>query len=539
LSEQRTTPDPALVTSYDDFPYPALSYAQTHPDRLASMATLMGLEPPPVDGCRVLEIGCAVGGNLLPMAAVLPDSQFVGIDNAGKQIETGRQYMAELGLSNLRLEHMDVLDIPEALGKFDYIIAHGFYSWVPAEVRDELLAVIRRHMRPNGVAYVSYNTYPGWYLLRVLRDGMFLRARHLSDPAERAAAGLEIIEFMAKNLPEEGSGPFGLFLRSYRTTLAAKLAEGSGDGSSLLLHDEMAEINDPVYFEQFVAHANRFELQYLSEVDLSAVMPSRISPEMARELRDLTRDPMEAEQWLDFIHFRTFRQTLLVHQEAALNRRLRPQVVGRFKLASLARAEEEEVDLSPGVVVSFKASDEAMFSTDHPLTKAAFVEMIQRRPTATPFETLVRAAAARIDLTVDETATLEVAAFAANALQALSYSPGLIEFHVYQAPMSTTAGERPMTTEVMRWQARNGMKVTNLRHERVELDPLLQALIRLVDGRSDRGQMLASFMKMYRDGKFLLPEKLLETAAPEEIVAKQLEQALRFMARSALIVGEG
>jgi len=490
-----------------------------------------------VERCRVLDIGCAVGGNLLPMAAVLPHSHFVGIDNAGKQIETGRQYVAELGLQNVRLEHMDLLDVPEALGKFDYIIAHGFYSWVPDEVKDELLAVIRRHLQPNGVAYVSYNTYPGWYLLRVIRDGMFLRARYLSDPAERAAAGRDIVDFLARTLPEDG-GPFGVFLHSYQTSLAVKLSEGTGGGDSLLLHDEMSEINDPVYFEQFVAHANRFELQYLSEIDLSSVMPSHMAPEQARELGALTRDPMEAEQWLDFIRFRTFRQTLLVHQEAAVNRRLRPQVVGRFKLASLAKAEGEEVDLNPGVVVSFKARDEARFATDHPLTKATFVELIAHRPAAVPFEELVRAAAARIDLTLDETSTAEVAAFAANALRALSYSPGLMEFHVFQAPMSTTAGERPLTTEVMRWQARNGMKVTNLRHERVEMDPLLRAVFQLLDGRRDRAQLLDTFMEMYGQGKFLLPERLLETSTPEEIVAEQLEEALGFLARSALLVGE-
>lgn len=538
MNEPSADPTPLDPLSYDQLPYPALSYAQTHPDRLAAMATLMGLEPPPVDRCRVLDIGCAVGGNLLPMAAVLPNSQFVGIDNAGKQIETGRQYVSQIGLQNIRLEHMDLLDVPEALGKFDYIIAHGFYSWVPAEVRDELLAVIRRHLQPNGVAYVSYNTYPGWYLLRVIRDGMFLRARHLSDPAERAAAGREIVEFMARTLPEDGSGPFGIFLHSYRTTLATKLAEGPGSGDSLLLHDEMAEINDPVYFEQFVAHAQRFELQYLSEIDLSAVMPSRMGPEMARELGALSRDPMEAEQWLDFIRFRTFRQTLLVHQEAALNRRLRPQVVSRFKLASLARPEGEEVDLSPGVVVTFKDSSDARFSTDHPLTKAAFLEMIARRPVATPFETLMRAAAARINLTLDDAATPEVAAFAANALQALSYSPGLMEFHVYQAPISVTPGERPLTTPVMRWQAGKGIKVTNLRHERVELDPLLRVVVQLLDGRRDRGELQDYFMEMYREDRFRLPEELLETATPEEIVAEQLEQALGFLGRSALLIAD-
>ena len=75
--------------SYDDLPYPSLSYAQTHPDRLASMATLLGLEPAPVERCRVLDVGCAVGGNIIPMAYALPNSEFVGIDYSGRQIDIG------------------------------------------------------------------------------------------------------------------------------------------------------------------------------------------------------------------------------------------------------------------------------------------------------------------------------------------------------------------------------------------------------------------------------------------------------------------
>ena len=451
-----TDPDPASQTTmYDEMPYPGLSHAQTHPDRLASMAILLGLDPAPVERCRVLDIGCALGVNLMAMAELLPESDFVGIDYAARQIEIGRDYLAELGLKNVRLEHMDVMAVPESLGHFDYIIAHGFYSWVPPTAQDQLLAVIRRHLAPNGVAYVSYNTYPGWYLMQVIRDSMMLRTRQMSDPAERAAAGREIVDFLAQAIPDN-SGPFAKFLHSYRRSQATRDSRGAA-ADALLLHDMMSDLNEPVYFEQFVAHAEGHGLQYLSEVDLAAVMPSRMKPEIAHELAELTRDPMESEQWLDFMRFRTFRQTLLVHREVEVQKTLRPQVVGRFKLASLAEAKNDPVDLSPGVVEQFRTEDNASFATDHPLTKAAFVEMISNRPRAIPFEVLVRAAAARIDLFLDESTTREIAVFAANVLRALSYSPELVELHLFQPPISIVPGPRPRTTDLMRWQARMGL----------------------------------------------------------------------------------
>ena len=65
--------------SYDEIPYESYPFAQSHPDRLATLATLFGMKPQPIDDCRVLELGCASGGNLIPMAACLPGSKFVGI----------------------------------------------------------------------------------------------------------------------------------------------------------------------------------------------------------------------------------------------------------------------------------------------------------------------------------------------------------------------------------------------------------------------------------------------------------------------------
>ena len=75
--------------SYDEVPYPSLSFSQTHPDSLAIQAILLGMHPAPIHSCRVLEMGCGVGGNLIPMAYGLPGAQFVGIDAAGRLRRAG------------------------------------------------------------------------------------------------------------------------------------------------------------------------------------------------------------------------------------------------------------------------------------------------------------------------------------------------------------------------------------------------------------------------------------------------------------------
>jgi tRNA G46 methylase TrmB len=124
-------PEP-MQNLYDNVPYPSAPYPQTHPDRLATMATLFGMRPAPVERCRVLELGCNDGSNLIAMAYGLPQSQFVGIDLAERPIAKGKATIEALGLTNLTLHCLDLRHMPSDLGRFDFILAHGVYSWVPA-----------------------------------------------------------------------------------------------------------------------------------------------------------------------------------------------------------------------------------------------------------------------------------------------------------------------------------------------------------------------------------------------------------------------
>jgi len=148
-------------TSYDAVPYSEYVFPYTHPASVGAVAALFGMRPADPAHCRVLELGCCTGANLIPMAYDLPGSEFVGIDLSRRQIDDGRRTIAALSLTNIDLRPGSILDVDESYGTFDYIIAHGVYSWVPAEVREKLLAVCKANLKPDGVAYVSYNTYPG------------------------------------------------------------------------------------------------------------------------------------------------------------------------------------------------------------------------------------------------------------------------------------------------------------------------------------------------------------------------------------------
>jgi SAM-dependent methyltransferase len=277
-----------VANPYDVVAYRTFPRRQTHPDRLAAVATLFGMTPAPVTRCRVLEIGCGSGGNLIPLAYHLSESQFVGVDLARTAIAAARKTARDLKLRNVELRAADLRSLGGGDGKFDYILAHGVYSWVPQDVRDALLDVCRARLAPHGVAYVSYNAFPGRYERHALRQMLLWSTRGIADPRRRIAAARKFRE--TESLPDD-----------------------------LLFHDVMAEVSDPSWFHEFVEHAARHRLQFLGEAD----------PHEMFDLRGCLLD-VDGEQREDWRKQRSFRQTLLCLSEVTLRRRVNAARMDRF-----------------------------------------------------------------------------------------------------------------------------------------------------------------------------------------------------------------
>ena len=100
-----------IASPYRDVPYLGHAYAETHPSRLATIASLYGMEPPNLAACRLLELGCGRGNNLLPMAYQYPEARFVGIDLSGPAIEAATTLSQGLGRQNLEFRHGDIMDV--------------------------------------------------------------------------------------------------------------------------------------------------------------------------------------------------------------------------------------------------------------------------------------------------------------------------------------------------------------------------------------------------------------------------------------------
>jgi methyltransferase-like protein/trans-aconitate methyltransferase len=519
-------------TSYDEIPYESNPFPQSHPDRLATMGRLFGLSPAPVTRCRVLELGCASGGNLIPMAYNLPQSEFEGVDLSTVQVQVGRDAVEELGLKNIRIDHASITDVDRSWGLFDYIIAHGVYSWVPDDVQDYILAIASQNLTPQGIAYVSYNTYPGWHMREMIRHMMLYHANQFEKTIERIDQARALVDFLARSVPTQGNH-YGLLLKR-----ELDLMKHSSD--SYLFHDHMEEVNAPVYFYQFVERADSHGLQYLSEANFSSMLTSGFSGEVAETLDRITQDIIRNEQYMDFVRNRQFRQTLLCRKGLSPKRALGGEDVRGLLVASDARPEKAPVDLSPGVKQSFGSPDGPSVETDFALTKAALMALIYHWPRALDLDTLYSEASRRLENPIGHTEAdvrESKRALAGDMLQC--YSANVVKFHTWQADFVVGVSNRPRASRLARYLAEKKQSVVNQRHESVSLDPLTQQVVLLLDGTRDRLALLKRLRKLVEDGSFAeQPEDGSSTGAKKTggSIKKAMDRSLARLARTALLV---
>jgi methyltransferase-like protein/2-polyprenyl-3-methyl-5-hydroxy-6-metoxy-1,4-benzoquinol methylase len=525
-----------LAETSDDEPYAELTHFNTHPDLMATIGHLLGLGPAPVDRCRVLELGCAAGGNITAMAEALPGSEFVGVDYSERQIQEGREAVREMGFTNVTLHQADIraLDALE-LGTFDYIIAHGVYSWVPADVRDGLLAACKSLLNPAGIAYVSYNAYPGWFMMRGLRDALLYRTRELESPRDRATEAESFARLLRLAVPRSGD-PFSQLLDSYEANIEGRHQAGGDRAASLLLHDELAEINEPFYFREFAEHAASHGLQYLADADFPSVFPIRFPAEVQSKLRVLARDAIELQQYIDFLTNAAFHQTLLCHGSRVLSRRIGTDmdVMRRLYVSSPAGAGAGGVNIEPGVVHRFSGSDGAVLAIDNPIAKAAMAILCERFPSRVPFPQLL--ADARVRLGQSQPAEQnDEAQLAAVLLQGLCYSVTLVEMRTLADPFSTTPGARPAAPLVARRRAGAGLaSVTNLRHERLNLEPFQLRLVALFDGTRTREEVIDLLLRDVEQGRLAVKDGDAPAANPRALLEPAVREAVAQLAAAAM-----
>lgn len=304
------------MTTSSLFQYKTFARRETHPARLGALARLQGIKAASAAECSVFEIGCGDGGNLIPLAAQYPNSQFVGVDADTALIEKGCKEIKALGLTNLQLECADISSYAFTEKSFDYVICHGVFSWVSEEVQSAIVAKAARALAPDGVFFVSYNTFPGWRQRGVVRDILLTGARRArsDDPQERYTHALSFLNTIAKNRVG-GEDPFAAYIREANHRIQTS-------EPSYVLQEFLGRHNTPLLFQDFMRVAHGNSLQFLSESRVVMMSADDLQPALREYVESIQDDIIGREQVLDIFRNRTFRETLLCRAERSLQRGL-------------------------------------------------------------------------------------------------------------------------------------------------------------------------------------------------------------------------
>ena len=300
--------------TYNVLLYKSNPFTYTVPALLEAQGKLFGLTPKDSRKARILELGSSFGGNIITQALYNPEAEFVGVDLTAEQVKKGNEVIEKIGLKNIKLIEKNILDINEDFGKFDYIIVHGVFSWVPDIVKEKIIKICNENLTEEGIAYISYNTYPGWKEADKIREMMLYANKYFpevsqGDKVQRGKAFISIVAEQMKIYTDvaEKKGDF------------IKQIEGILNMQDYYVgHEQLENINDPMYLHEFVDMLRKENLQYISDVGLRLSIASVYNDSTIEKLQQLSQgDPVIKEQCLDYILDTKFRRALICKNSQA------------------------------------------------------------------------------------------------------------------------------------------------------------------------------------------------------------------------------
>lgn len=525
------------MTVYNEIPYGHLAHSFTRPEYIQAVCRVLGHEAPDYKQCRVLDIGCATGGNLFPLALNYPGCKFVGLDLAAEQIRTAESIKQELGIDNVEFHACSVEDLDESFGGFDYIFGHGFITWVPRPVVDETLKRIKQRLTPKGVAMLSYNTYPGWHMVHHIRESMRYHVRHIEDHQKRVAQALSWLDFMASSF-EKRKSPLAEIYKNELATLRQMPV-------SYLIHDHLGEFNTPFSISEFADMVDSYGLAYVSDTNMMQFQDHQFSPREQAQLRQVN-DYVAREQYKDWILNRRFRRSLIVHKDCAQDWALKPEALrdyafvrnNNWKVETNAEITGPE-SFKPGLkftvqVTGPKQDKSSRINVEMPSREAAAA--FHRVSFAQSFRPIaLRDMAADIARDFGQNQELVLQKLFKVALD--FWIVGFWNGHLDTSPDFVEVSESPKLHRYNQICWRRGLNMASPLHFNIQKSPILELLMPLLDGQHRREDFVKAVNAALDSGQLAretYEELLKETAC--EGVEEAVEDCLGYLERRLMFV---
>ncbi len=511
--------------AYDEVPYESFAYPQTHPSHLSTLATLFGIQAPDIATAKVLELGCAGGGNLFPLALQYPKATFHGIDLSGEQIAEANEGKKALNLANAEFVAQNILDFaPKGKEKYDYIICHGIFSWVPEAVRDKILDICDKHLSDNGVAVISYNALPGWNAVRSLREMMIYHTSRFKTPDEKVAQARKMLEFLLESVPEGAVG--------YRDVIANEMKLLKNINNSYLYHDHLEGINAQYYLHEFVKMANDHNLEYVGDNNIASMFVGNM-PAKALDTLKVLNDVVRQEQYMDFITNRRFRSSILCKKGLKLNRNLKNEQILDYYLTGSPNLRPSGTD--PKEKIVFKLNN-GNFTTHDIVGGTLFLELCASGNRPVKATDLIARTLKKLPK-ADEAAVRKV--LVEQGLQLVLR--GYLQLHGASPACADKVGQKPESFALARYEA--GMPkcrtVTNVFSQTLPCDALGAVVLTLLDGTRTVAQVVDILVDRAQKGLLKVEKegaRLTDATALKTNFAKVVDDLLPRLLNSGLLV---
>jgi methyltransferase-like protein/2-polyprenyl-3-methyl-5-hydroxy-6-metoxy-1,4-benzoquinol methylase len=488
---------------YDVIPYESCPYAKTDIAKMAAIGKVFGMDVSNLENARVLELGCCDGENILPYAEKYPKGHFTGVDLGKVQIDSALAKVKELKYKNIEFKHCSISDIDDSFGKFDYIICHGVFSWVPEEVREKIFDVIQKHLTPKGIAYISYNTLPGWNNVVALRDILRYHTKHISDVQEKLTQIKLLLEFMRDSFQDVDTPYAKAMLSEINMLMESKI--------SYFMHDHLSTNNAFFYFSQFMEMASKYNLQYLADSSIASMYVGNMKPEVAKVLSQI-QNIVQLEQYMDYLNNRRFRCTLLCHADVALDRNINQDKLKNISYAMNVKPFEaigKDIVIKSKEVqnytqpLKFCLNDnvEPTLLAENNLLAALLMIFNQNRGVALSWQDLVKMLKEQYFEGNEELANITLNLYINQLLL-----KDCLEIYSENTTPRNVNKEKPCVSSLVRLQAHNHMTdwVASVNHGKLIVNHLSKLMLQHMDGSKTQAQIIDGLIKDWKDKKYTL-----------------------------------
>ncbi|MBL8630380.1 MAG: class I SAM-dependent methyltransferase [Rhodospirillaceae bacterium] len=346
-------------------PYVMRFHRALNPRRLGLAVLANGFAPLNCDApYTYMELGFGQGVSLVMLAAANPHAQFYGVDLLPEHVEHARGLATAAGVTNLHLFQISFADLTaQDWPAFDLIAMHGVWTWVAANYRADILRLVDAKLKPGGLAYVSYNTLPGWAAMEPVRE--LLKAEY--DRAngtlpERVKTALMNVRAVEKAQP--------IYFRA-NPTVSMRLEHMEKENPAYLAHEYLNAAWAPFYFEDVSREFESIGLPYVASGNLQDnVGDIAVKPEAKALYAEMTTT-LQRETLKDVLNNKQFRRDVYMRGPRTLSDAALTEAMACTRFAAL---------MKPSDLAAAKLTTEGATLTLNAPVHRAFLKALEAGP---------------------------------------------------------------------------------------------------------------------------------------------------------------